>query len=129
MSFVQQQQTCPDRSGVNERVALWLTAKVGTMWAAYAFTALALVSAPAALTSGSLVVIVAWLSQALLQLVLLPVIMVGQDVQSRATETAILDTHTLAVAEHEATRELLADLHAVVKATHAAVTTPTAAGD
>ncbi len=99
------------------------------MWAAYAFTALALVSAPAALTSGSLVVIVAWLSQALLQLVLLPVIMVGQDVQARATETAILDTHTLAVAEHEATRDLLADLHAVVKATHAAVTTPTAAGD
>ena len=122
MSFVQQQPTVPDQPGWSERVALWLTTRVGTMGCAILFAGLAFVSLPGAIGSHDPVVIVAWISQAFLQLVLLPVIMLGQDIQSRATETAILDTHTLAVAEHEATRELLADLHAVVAATHAAVT-------
>ena len=122
MSFVQQQQTCPDRPGINERIALWLTTKVGSMPMAYAFTAISLISLPGALASRNTVVIVGWLSQSMIQLVLLPIVMVGQDVQARATEAIITDTHSLAVAEHEATRELLVDLHAVVAATHAAVT-------
>ena len=57
------------------------------MWCAYVFMALSLVSFPAALTAflaGDMLSAVAWLSQAFLQLVLLPVILVGQRVQETA---------------------------------------------
>lgn len=69
-------------SGLNDRVALRITGAVGTMWCAYVFAALALVSLPAALSSGSVLVIIGWLAQTFLQLVLLSVIMVGQRLQS-----------------------------------------------
>jgi hypothetical protein len=71
---------------VNSRVAVMITRSVGTMWCAYAFCALALVSAPAAFASGNAVTIVGWISQTLLQLTLLSVIMVGQDVQACASD-------------------------------------------
>ena len=97
-------------SHVNERVAVWLTQRVGSMWAAYAFCCIALISLPSVLTSGSALIIVAWVAQTFLQLVLLPVIMVGQDVQSRRTEATINDTHTLAQDEHEQTRSMVKEL-------------------
>lgn len=43
----------------NARVGLKITLIVGTMWSAYIFTLLALVSAPAALHSGDRIIIVA----------------------------------------------------------------------
>lgn len=49
---------------------------------AYAFAVLALVSLPAVILSGSALIIVAWMAQTFLQLVLLPIIIVGQNVQS-----------------------------------------------
>lgn len=69
-------------SGLNDRLALRITAAIGTMQCAYVFAALALLSLPAALASGSMLVIVGWLAQTFLQLVLLSVIMVGQRLQS-----------------------------------------------
>src|SRR6202158_5996160 len=66
------------------RFNTWLPVKVtngvGTMWCAYAFGALALVSLPAAIMSGNAVLIVSWISQTFLQLVLLNIIIVGQTV-------------------------------------------------
>ena len=56
------------------------------MWCAYVFAGLALVSLPAAIRSGDPVVIVAWISQTFLQLVLLSVIMVGQNIQAQASD-------------------------------------------
>ncbi len=53
---------------------------------AYAFTVLALVSAPSAFGSGNLLIIVAWIAQTFLQLVLLPIIIVGQNVQAAAAD-------------------------------------------
>lgn len=70
----------PARESVNSKLAVWITNGVGTMWCAYAFAALALVSLPAAIYSGNAVVLVAWLSQTFLQLVLLSVIIVGQNI-------------------------------------------------
>jgi len=70
----------------NARVGLKITVIVGTMWAAYLFTLLALVSAPSAFTSGNLIIIVAWIAQTFLQLVLLPVIIVGQNIQAAASD-------------------------------------------
>jgi hypothetical protein len=54
------------------------------MWCAYAFAALTLVSLPAAVRSGDAVTIVSWISQTFLQLVLLSIIIVGQNVLAAA---------------------------------------------
>lgn len=78
---------------VNDWLAERITNVVGTMWCAYAFAALTLVSLPSALSSGDPLTIVSWVAQTFLQLVLLPVIMVGQAVEAKHREahTAKLD--------------------------------------
>jgi hypothetical protein len=77
-------------SGPAARFNAWLAVKVttgvGTMWCAYAFTALALASLPSAISSGSAVTLVSWISQTFLQLVLLSVIIVGQNVVAAAAD-------------------------------------------
>jgi len=73
-------------SGLNARIGLKITLVVGTMWCAYLFTLLALVSAPSAFKSGNSIIIVAWIAQTFLQLVLLPIIIVGQNVQAKAAD-------------------------------------------
>jgi hypothetical protein len=70
----------------NAWLGLRITLVVGTMWAAYLFTFLALISAPSAFASANPIVIVAWVAQTFLQLVLLPIIIVGQNVQSKAAD-------------------------------------------
>ena len=70
----------------NQWFAVKVTTGVGTMWCAYAFAALALVSLPSAIASGSAVTLVSWISQTFLQLVLLSVIIVGQNVQAAASD-------------------------------------------
>jgi len=70
----------------NAKLAVKVTNGVGTMWCAYAFAALALVSLPEALNSHSAVVLVSWISQTFLQLVLLSVIIVGQNVLAAAAD-------------------------------------------
>ena len=70
----------------NRWLALKITDGVGTMWCAYVFTAIALISLPAALSSGNTIVIVSWIAQTFLQLVLLSIIMVGQNVLAAASD-------------------------------------------
>ena len=76
---------------------LWLAEKitngVATMWCAYLFAAIALISLPKAIKTGDSVVIVSWIAQTFLQLVLLSIIMVGQKVQSRNLDQTINETH------------------------------------
>jgi len=91
----------------NAWLAVKITRGVGSMWCAYLFAALALVSLPAAIQSGDKVIIVSWVSQTFLQLVLLSVIIVGQNVQAAASDARAeadhetLDAvHTLTVAVH-----------------------------
>lgn len=74
--------------GFNEKVAIWLTKSVGTMWTAYTFAVIAIVGLFAILGVFTPIValLVAWASQTLIQLVLLPVIMVGQNVLGRKAE-------------------------------------------
>ncbi len=71
--------------GVNGRIGLALTTIVGTMWCAYVFAALALMVLPEAL-GGGLLPLVQWLSQTFIQLVMLSVIMVGQNILGRAAD-------------------------------------------
>jgi hypothetical protein len=70
----------------NSALAVKITRGVGTMWCAYAFAALALVSLPSAIRSGSAVTLVSWISQTFLQLVLLSIIIVGQNVLAAAAD-------------------------------------------
>src|ERR1700736_1497222 len=70
----------------NTWLAVKVTTVVGTMWCAYAFAVLAFVSLPAAITSGNPVLIVSWISQTFLQLVLLSIIIVGQNVLAAASD-------------------------------------------
>ena len=69
-----------------ERLALRITSNVGTMSCAGIFAGIAIVSLPAALSSMDPLIIVSWVAQTFLQLVLLPIIMVGQNLQNRHAE-------------------------------------------
>lgn len=72
-------------NGFNAKLAVLLTNGVGTMWCAYAFALLAISGLPNALKPGG-AGFVPWFAQTFLQLVLLSVIMVGQSVQSAASD-------------------------------------------
>jgi len=72
--------------GINGKIAVRVTGAVGTMWCAYAFAILALVALPSALKSGDPFQLVQWISQTFLQLVLLSVIIVGQNIASRSSD-------------------------------------------
>jgi hypothetical protein len=116
--------------GFNAKVALVITRSVGTMACAYVFAGVALISLPAAISSGQVIIIVAWVAQTFLQLVLLSIIMVGQSVQSAAsdaraakefadTETILdrLDVHTAG-----GIKEVLDAIHSLSPATGPATT-------
>lgn len=79
--------------GFNEKIGLGITKRVGTMWAAYVFALLSLVSLPAAISSGDPIIIVAWIAQTFLQLVLLPIIIVGQNIQAKAADERAIATY------------------------------------
>ena len=89
----------------NEKLAAKITSGVATMWCAYAFAVIALVSLPSALRSGDVIVIVSWVAQTFLQLVLLSIIMVGQNVGSKALEQKINETHEASLGEFELAKE------------------------
>ena len=91
---------------INTRLAVGITKIVGSMWCAYAFGLLALVSLPAALKSGSAIIIVAWIAQTFLQLVLLPIIIVGQNVQAAASDARAESDHQTLMAIHTLTSEV-----------------------
>ncbi len=84
----------------NTSLALLVTRSVGTMWAAYLFTALALISLPAAIATHSAIIIVAWIAQTFLQLVLLPIIIVGQNVISASQDARAEADHLTLTALH-----------------------------
>jgi hypothetical protein len=82
-----------ERVGFNGRIGLFLTTIVGTMWAAYLFTLLALVSFPSAMRTGNSIIMVAWIAQTFLQLVLLPIIIVGQNIMGKAADKRAEQTY------------------------------------
>lgn len=89
----------------NRRIAERITSVVSTMWAAYLFAAIALISLPSAIRSGDTLTIVDWVAQTFLQLVLLSIIMVGQQRSSEKVSKEIDETHAAALAEFEYAKE------------------------
>jgi hypothetical protein len=115
-------KTTDEREGLNGRVGLFITVVVGTMWCAYIFTLLALVSLPSVMKQAGVslgfdlgdgtVVLVAWIAQTFLQLVLLPIIIVGQNIQASAADKRAQSTYDDAVAVLHECREIQAHLKA-----------------
>jgi hypothetical protein len=91
---------------INTRLAVGITKVVGSMWCAYVFGLLALVSFPAAMRSHDPIVIVAWTAQTFLQLVLLPIIIVGQNVQAASSDARAEADHQTLLAIHTLTVEV-----------------------
>lgn len=95
----------------NNALAVKITNVVGSMWSAYLFGCLSLMSLPAILVTingnlrsdfphwiiaASMITLIAWISQNFLQLILLPIIMVGQNViQGQQDAKADADHKTL----------------------------------
>jgi hypothetical protein len=109
----------------NRRIAEKITSAVSTMWCAYIFAAIALISLPAALRTGDPLIIVAWVAQTFLQLVLLSIIMVGQQASSDAVAQKINETHEASLGEFELAKEArsianqeLAELKEIAKEIH-----------
>jgi hypothetical protein len=96
--------------GFNGRLAVLITKAVGSMWCAYAFAALALISLPDAIHQGT-VAVVSWISQTFLQLVLLSVIMVGQQVLAKASDKQAQQTFN----DTEAVLELTDQIHHLIE--------------
>jgi hypothetical protein len=85
----------------NTWLAIWITKVVGSMWCAYIFGIMDLFSLPDAIRGGASTLI-AWIAQTFLQLVLLSIIMVGQNVQAEAADKRAEATyHDVSVLLHE----------------------------
>lgn len=93
----------------NKRLALWLTRNVGTMTCFWAFTVLAGLSLPATLVlmgwvpktipyvpafvlGYGWIYLIQWIAQSYFQLVLLPALMVGQNLQNAAADARAAKT-------------------------------------
>ena len=98
----------------NTRIAKKITSGVATMWCAYIFAAIALISLPRAIQSGDSLVIVSWIAQTFLQLVLLSIIMVGQKGQAAIVEKQISETHEAALIELKELKELSREIHLLI---------------
>ena len=108
----------------NEWLAIHITKIVGTMWCAYAFALLALISLPAAIRSGT-ATLISWIAQTFLQLVLLSIIMVGQNIAAKKSDRQLDQTYRdseellkISAAMHELLEkntELTSEIHEVVR--------------
>ena len=120
----------------NSWLAVLITRSVGTMWTAYVFTIIAVVSLPAALATRNTIVIISWIAQTFLQLVLLPIIIVGQNVISASQDARAEADHLTLTTLHainvqqltmlEAQREMLQQQREILDMLQHKNTTPNA---
>ena len=94
----------------NDWLAITITSIVGTMWCAYAFAGLALISLPAAIRGGT-PTLIAWIAQTFLQLVLLSIIMVGQKVAAEKSDRQLEQTYK----DAEAILKISDGIHSLLK--------------
>ncbi|HVI06350.1 MAG TPA: hypothetical protein VM711_09705 [Sphingomicrobium sp.] len=74
-----------DKRGFNQSLAVTITNAVGSMWCAYIFALVCFISLPEAIRGGT-GPLVTWICQTFLQLVLLSIIMVGQNIAAAKSE-------------------------------------------
>ena len=96
--------------GFNGWLAVKITNAVGSMWCAYLFAILCFISLPEAIKGGT-APLIAWICQTFLQLVLLSIIMVGQNVASEKSNRMLEQTFN----DAEALLEINDEVHRLVK--------------
>lgn len=96
--------------GFNQWLAVKVTDAVGSMWCAYVFAVLCLISLPEAIHGGT-GPLITWICQTFLQLVLLSIIMVGQNVAAEKSELQLEHTYK----DAEALLEIHDEMHQLVK--------------
>ena len=110
----------------NSRLAVLITSNVGTMWAAYVFAVIGITSLVGVLTNNlTLTLLAGGLSSYFLQLVLLPIIMVGQNVISASQDARAEADHLTLTTLHamnvqqlqmlEQQRRILDQQHAILE--------------
>src|SRR5665647_1794809 len=103
----------------NYWIAVKITDGVGTMWCAYAFLIIDLFMLPPVIKANSVMIWVTYIAQTVLQLILLPIIMVGQNViQSQNEAKADTDHKTLtylATLQDEQMQELKLQTEMLIK--------------
>ena len=102
--------TKDEHIGFNGRMAVLITKGVSTMWCAYLFAIIALISLPSAIDGGT-ATLISWIAQTFLQLVLLSVIMVGQKVSAQASDKQALQTYK----DTEALLEMQDEIQKLIK--------------
>jgi hypothetical protein len=97
-------------AGINEKIAIRITLIISTMWAVYSFCLLAIMPVfwPAS------TVAVQFISSAVLQLVLLPLILVGQNLLSKASEKRAQEDHETIMAEFDEIKVMHMELHIAI---------------
>jgi hypothetical protein len=103
----------------NERLAVLMTRGFGTMWAFYGFTMYGLLPLLFPSAQDRLLY---WSN--VIQLVALPLLMVGQNVLGRATERQARETHDAVLEDRQLLREELQLLHGLVAELHPTTTQP-----
>jgi hypothetical protein len=101
-------------SVINEKIAVLATDIVGTMWCAYVFFFWSLI--PVVIPSAT--TIVSYISQSILQLVLLSVIMVGQEIGGRKTEKRAEQDHIFIADELTEIKQMHSEIHKLVRELH-----------
>ncbi len=103
-----------EASGVNTRIAVGLTKSVGTMWTAYSFAVLAIVGLLAILgvLPPLVALLVVWASQTFIQLVMLPILSVGQNVLGRHAELMAEEQFNTTMSTYHAIEEIMQHLSA-----------------
>jgi len=94
----------------NDLVALKATLIIATMWCVYAFAVMVMIPFFIPSTTS----IIQFISSAFLQLLFLPLIMVGQDVQGRKSEARAQQDHETIMAEMAELKAIHKDLHTVM---------------
>jgi len=107
---MEQHEAAKKPTNFNNWLAVKITDVVGTMWCAYIFAILALISLPQAIQSGTSALI-GWIAQTFLQLVLLSIIMVGQKVAAEKSDRQLEQTYY----DAEALLQISDDMHKLVK--------------
>ena len=92
---------------IKDKIALRITSWVATIECAILFSILALISLPTAI-AGGIGTTISWIAQTFLQLVLLSIIMVGQDLQNKQTDE-IAEKHYKKLLQHDEKIDLIAE--------------------
>lgn len=98
---------------IHERLAIRITKFVGSMWCAYLFALLACISLPDAI-KGGIPTFIPWVAQTFLQLVLLSIIMVGQNLQQKHQELIAESTYRLEIKSEKELGEINKKLDAII---------------